>query len=120
MNELIDFLKDNFEKNSYTITFCDFLIDDMWEAVSIEFHKNSKHYSIYYFEYQGRITDVIKWGEIYPELEAEFLLVKETLSSNGYELESYGAIKNKEREMILRIRKDPYYFDFRLSSAKAK
>lgn len=120
MDELNDFLKDNFEKNSYTISFCETFVDDFMTADLIKFHKNSKQYEIYYFEHMGRMTDVIRWGQIAPELEAEFLIIKETLSSNGYDLETYGAFKNKDLGMILRFRMDSYIFDLKLYNVKAK
>ena len=119
MYVLINFLKENLEKNSYIITYCD--IDESFgEFAGIDFHKQSKKYTLSYFENMGATSYTIKFDQIDPELEAEFHIIKETLSANGYDLERYGDIKDKGKGMIFLYKKGSQYYDLELDKAKDK
>ncbi|MBK5115124.1 MAG: hypothetical protein KGD59_11465 [Candidatus Heimdallarchaeota archaeon] len=120
MFKLVDFLKDNFEKNSYTVDFFDVIEDFVGDYGVLEFQKNSKQYALNFYENATKSTkEVVKWGKIHPELEEEFLVVKETLSSNEIVLDIYGSFEDYIG-LILRFRYGPIFYDLILAFADPK
>ena len=120
MFKLVESLKDNFEKNSYSVDFFDVIEDFIGDYGVLEFQKSSKSYALNFYEKATTSQkEVIKWGKIYPELEAEFLVVKETLSSNECVLEIYGSFDDY-LGLIVRFRYGPIFYDLLLAFADPK